>query len=139
MKSILYLACFLFLIIGCDNNDGDDDITEGVGQYNMIMMDGSDVPGVFTDNAGNELVLAGGELVIRDDGRYFLEISVVVDLVDETVSVSGDYSLSGQSLTLENGITGTYDGADKIELSYPIVGLSHLFTFDKSSVFERPQ
>ena len=80
--SLLVLLCLLIFGVGCDNNDSNDEESDIVGQYNMTMMDGGSVPDIFIDSAGNELILAGGELVIRDDGDYFLEISVVVNDVD---------------------------------------------------------
>ncbi len=136
MRSFIFFACLFAVFSGCDNNDPDDAGSEAIGQYNMTMMDGAAVPDIFTDGAGNELVLAGGELVIRDDGRYFLEIAVVVNGADESVNTSGDYALTGQTLMLEDGITGVYDGEDEVALTYPVAGLSHLFTFDISSVFD---
>ena len=136
MRTSFFFACLLTFVIGCDSNDPEDDRSGAVGQYNMTMMDGTAVPDIFIDSAGNELVLAGGELVIRDDGRYFLEIAVVVNEEDASVNVSGTYSLTGQNVMLEDGITGAYDGEDEIELTYPVAGLQHLFTFDKSSVFD---
>jgi|GEM_PF-4723171 len=135
-KSILFLVCSLFILGGCDNNDASDEESDIVGQYNMTMMDGGSVPDIFIDSAGNELILAGGELVIRDDGDYFLEISVVVNDVDESVNVSGPYSLSGSTVTLSGEFAGRYDGENVVDLTYPISGIQHLFTFDKSSVFD---
>ena len=130
------LICLVVFLAGCDNSDSTDDDSDIIGQYNMTMMDGGSVPDIFTDSAGNQLVLAGGELVIRDDGRFFLQISVVVNDTDESVNVSGSYTQTGSVVMLEGGVTGNYDGADEIDLTYPVAGLQHVFKFDKSSVFE---
>ena len=136
MRTSLFFVCFFAILMGCDNSDLKDN-SDILGQYSMTMMDGMTVPDIFTDSGGNELVLAGGELVVRDDGRYFLEISIVVNNVDESVNVSGDYSLSGNTLMLEGGISGSYDGEDEVDVTYPISGISHVFKYDKSSVFEQ--
>ena len=42
-------------------------------------------------------------IVIRDDGRYFLEIAVVVNGADESVNTSGDYALTTGAITLHDG------------------------------------
>ena len=136
MRINIFFLCFVAILVGCDNSDTADDDLDVIGQYNLTMMDGMTVPDVFTDSGGNELILAGGELVVRDDARYFLEISVVVNDVDESVNISGSYSLAGSNLILENGISGRYDGQNEVAVTYPIAGISHIFTFDKSSVFD---
>ncbi len=134
--NLISIICLIGILANCDNNESSDGDTDIVGQYNMTMMDGGSVPDIFTDSAGNQLVLAGGELVIRDDGRFFLQISVVVNDTDESVNVSGSYTQTGSVVMLEGGVTGNYDGADEIDLTYPVAGLQHVFKFDKSSVFE---
>lgn len=108
MRRSLFLAMSVLLVAACSDDPTEPDVSHR-GTYQLQSVNGEAVPVSFEE--GEETItVSEGSLNLDADGTFDIEIEMSFTVGDvttpETVSLSGDYTRTGNTLTFDHDDDG---------------------------------
>jgi hypothetical protein len=135
-RGVLASAAVLGLLAcGDDEGTGPGDGDAFNATYQLVSVEGEDVPATFTADDGEggtiELVVESGEVDFNDDGTWSGSINFSIEGQDDSSTGEGTYEVDGNTITLtddtdDSTITATIDG-DTITYTDGDTGLEVVF------------
>lgn len=108
MRRFLSLSLLLVLpmFVACDDDPSSPDDTSHVGVYQLVSVDGEEVPFTFEEE-GETITVLEGAITLNANGSFTwaaeLEITVGEETTTETDGLAGTYTRSGNTVTFEHG------------------------------------